>query len=255
MTCHRVAAESLIERYLQGTLDPAVRGDFEDHYFECEACFVGLQTVQAIRPVLATMPRPAIAKRPSPLIPWIGLAAAAAVTMVVLSWPKPTPTPVAALPPVVAPAALGAPVTAGRRGKFLLAEIQPAPYAPAIFRDGAGGAGPDFDAAMRLYQDHHWKDAAQALETVARTLPNNAAALHFAGISHLLASQTEAALASLDRVIAIDSQSPFEEEARFYRAQALLLGGHRAEGRQELERVIQRRGDYEALARSLLNRF
>jgi hypothetical protein len=242
MTCHRVTSENLIERYVQGKLDPGLRDDFENHYFECESCLAFLQTVQTIHPVLAAMPPPVLAKRRAPLLPWLGLAAAAALVIVLIFWQKPSPNSVAALPPP-APAAL------------LLSEIRPAPYSPALFRDGAAGPGPAFETAMRLYQNRRWKDAAEALAMVARTPPSNPAALHFAGISHLLASQPEAALAALDRVIAVGSNSPFEEEARFYRAQALLLTGRLPEARQELDRVIQAKGDYEAQARSLRSRF
>ena len=246
MNCHRVSAENLIERYVQGTLDPGLRDEFENHYFGCEACLAALQTVQTIKPVLATLPAPAAAKRPLRILPWIGLAAAAAVTLIVLWWPKPTSAPVAALPPPARDAA---------RAPLLLSEVQPAPYAPTLFRSSSAVARLDFEAAMRLYQDRQWKQAAHALDTLAQGPPTNPAALHFAGVSHLLANETGLALAALDRVIAIGPQSPFEEEARFYRAQALLLTGHASEARQELERVIERKGDYEAAARTLLSRF
>ncbi len=247
MTCHQVAAENLIERYVQGTLDPALRDDFENHYFACESCLAALQTVQRIKPVLATQQPPVIGKRP--LLPWIGLAAAAAVIFAVMTWPRLTLAPVTAFPPVARVQDPAAPVM------LLLAEVQPAPYAPTLFRDGSSGAQPDFQQAMKLYQSRQWKEAAQALAAVARRPPTDPAALHFAGISHLLANQTESALAALDRVIAMGPKSPFEEEARFFRAQALLLSDRRPEARQELERIIQRRGDYDAAARSLLNRF
>lgn len=242
MICNRVTSENLIERYLKGTLDPDLRDEFENHYFECETCLAMLQTVQTIQPVLAAMPPPAIAKRPARLLAWIGLAAAATVAVVLLTWPKADSNRVVALPP----AAETAP------GALLLSEIQPAPYAPVLFRDGSASAGPSFAAAMGLYQEGRWESAAQAL---VKATPATPAAVHFSGVSFLLAGQTAAAMAALDKVIALGSNSPFEEEARFYRGQALLLTGRVPEARQELERVVQGRGDYEARARSLLSRF
>jgi tetratricopeptide (TPR) repeat protein len=245
MNCQRVTTENLIERYLQGALDPSLRDDFEDHYFACESCLAQVQTVQALKPVLANMPPPAPARRAWAPMAWFGLAAAAAATIFIFPWPKPSPSPapIAALPSPPAATPL-----------LLLSEIQPAPYSPALFRDGAGTPGPAFSEAMRSYQTGEWNQAAQALVKVAQSSPSNSAALHFAGISQLLAGKPEAALTSLGRVIAIGQQSPFEEEARFYRAQALLLMGRPPEARQELERIVQGRGDYEAPARSLLKR-
>jgi len=248
MTCQEVITDNLIERYLQGTLDSQLRDEFEDHYFACESCHAQLQTAQAILPVLAQIPPPAAPRKPWSKLPWVGMAAAAAITVVFLSSPRqsPPPTPVATTLPPAAPALPAA---------LLLSEIQPAPYAPTLFRDGANSPGPAFAAAMRLYQDRQWEKAAQALTADAQQSPPNPAALHFAGISQLLAGHPEAALGALDRVIALGENSPFEEEARFYRAQALLLRNRRPEARQELQRLVEGRGDYEAPARSLLQRF
>lgn len=246
MNCQRVTTENLIERYLQGTLDPPLLDEFEEHYFACESCLAQLRTVQAIRPVLASMPLPAPAKRSWVALPWFGLAAAVAATILIFFWPRPSasPDPVAALPTT-------APATPPL---LLLSEIQPAPYAPALFRDGASTPSPAFREAMRSYQRGEWTQAAQALSAVAESSPSNPAALHFAGISSLLAGKSESALAFLDRVIAFGQQSPFEEEARFYRAQTLLLMGRPPEAREELERIVQARGDYEGSARALLKR-
>ncbi len=243
MTCQRVLTENLVERYLQGSLDPELRDDFELHYFACESCLAQLQTAQAIQPVLASTPPPPLRRR-RPILPWLGLAAAAVVTVALLSWPKPSPAPA----PVAA-------VLPAEPATLLLSEIRPAPYSPTLFRDGASSPPPELAAAMSLYQDRQWGSAAQALALLSRQSPPNPVALHFAGISNLLAGHTEAALDALDRVIALGQNTPFEEEARFYRAQALLLLRRLPQARQELQRIVQGRGDYEAPARSLLNRF
>jgi anti-sigma factor RsiW len=234
MTCQRVSHENLIERYLQGTLEPALRDEFEDHYFACDHCHAQLQTVQAIQPVLATLP-PVAPQRPTRnYLPWLALAAAAAALLIAFLPPPqspvaPTPTPSATL---------------------LLTEIQPAPYAPTLFRGGAPQPTPAFAAAMSLYEQRQWSAAAAALTPLAP----DPVALHFAGISHLLAGKPEPALAALQRVIHLGPATPYEEEARFYRAQALLLARRPTEARAELETIIQGKGDYEAAARSLLKR-
>ena len=107
---------------------------------------------------------------------------------------------------------------------------------------------------MLLYKDRNWAAAAAALSALAERPPHPAAAVHFAGISLLLDGKYTTAIATLDRVIALGAKSPFEEEARFYRAQALVLAGQTAEARAELTRLAAAQGDYESKARALLER-
>jgi anti-sigma factor RsiW len=242
MNCHEVISQNIIERYLDGSLDELTRDAFEEHYFQCQACLTMVQTVQTVRPALTPPDAPTTKVQPIRRTPWIWLAAAAAALTVALiflrPWPQAAPPPVAQQLPTQTPAPLQ------------LAQIQPAPYSPNLFRDAATQP-PEMERAMRLYQDQQWAAAAAALTPLAGPPYNLAAARHFAGISFLLAGQSQAAINALQAVVALGDQSPFEEEARFYHAQALLLAGRLNEAKLQLDQVIKLRGDYETKARSL----
>ncbi len=248
MNCRRVASENIIEDYLAEKLSGTSRDAFELHYFECEECFEQLETLRLIRPILAKMPAPLAAKaaRQSRSFSWVWMAAAAVIVAVIFGyWPRggsgPETSAVKAPPPTVA--------------LLQLAEIQPAPYSPTVFRSASKPPGQDFERAMQHYQSRQWLDASEALLAFARRHPDVPAALHFAGISLLLAGKKEAALTALDRIIAMGSDSPFKEEAQFYRAQALLLSGRQDDAKAELKRLAGLHGDYEAQSRALLARF
>lgn len=253
MNCNEVVSENIIERYLDGSLDEHTLDAFEEHYFRCESCLSMVQTVQNIRPLLT---RPAVSlsipQQTPRSKPWIWLAIAAALALVAVllrPWeqattasisspiarqlPVPTPTPPDANPPIQ------------------LAEIQPAPYTAKLFRDASSQPSPELEKAMLLYQNRQWSAAAVALAPLAAPPLRLPSALHFAAISLLLSGQTELAIASFDSVIALGDQSPFEEEARFYRAQALLLANRLPQARLELDSVIRLEGDYEEQARRL----
>ena len=238
MNCNQVVSENLIERYLDGQLDDAARDALELHYFECESCLVMLQTLQTVRPALAQLPAPARLRKRTAHWRWLPIAAA--IVLAALFWWKGRPAP------SVAQAPMQAPILA----VLQLSDVQPAPYSPTLFRDGSVEPGAAWDHAMRLYQQRQWAAAAAELAQAA----SQPATLHFAGISYLLAGQIDPALSALDRVIALGPKSPFEEEARFYRAQALLLAGRTIEARAELDRVVNTRGDYEARARTLASK-
>lgn len=76
-----VAAQKMTERYLLDELDPAVRDEFEEHYFNCSACAADVQTgsllVEQIRegaiadPELRPVPVPARSKPERPWLAWM----------------------------------------------------------------------------------------------------------------------------------------------------------------------------------------
>lgn len=253
MNCNDVVSENIIERYLDGTLDDQTRDAFEEHYFGCASCLSLVQTVQTVRPLL-TQPTPTAVQvmQPvrRPVLLWLAAAAALALVLILLRpWEQaPTPPIARQLPP---PTNSQPTNTQPSAPLLQLAQIQPAPYSPNLFRDAAATQPPEMEKAMRLYQDRQWAAAAAALAPLAGPPHNLAAARHFAGISLLLSGQAEAALDALKAVIALGDQSPFAEEALYYHAQALLVAGRLSEAKLELDQVIKLRGDYETKARSL----
>ncbi|PYX93397.1 MAG: hypothetical protein DMG67_04300 [Acidobacteria bacterium] len=80
MNCQRVADDEIVERYLNGQLEPALQDDFEVHILECPHCRARAETLSAARAGLAQRAHeirllPARAARRLRLA-WLGIAAA-----------------------------------------------------------------------------------------------------------------------------------------------------------------------------------
>ena len=122
------------------------------------------------------------------------------------------------------------------------------PYQTTLLRGTANQPSPALEQAIALYTARQYAPAAAALQSIPNPTPLSR---HFAALSLLLASQPAAALPLFDQTIALGPQSPFEEEARFFRVHALLRLGRPPEAQAELERVINLHGDYEQSAQKL----
>jgi tetratricopeptide (TPR) repeat protein len=59
MDCQRVADGELLEKYLNGQLDPAMQDDLEVHLLSCSQCLAHAETLKTIRAGLATAAQPA----------------------------------------------------------------------------------------------------------------------------------------------------------------------------------------------------
>jgi hypothetical protein len=78
MDCQHITDNELVERYLNGQLDPAVQDDLEVHILECPECLSRAETLNAIRSDLASRTReirPA-ARISGQQLAWMGIAAA-----------------------------------------------------------------------------------------------------------------------------------------------------------------------------------
>jgi TolA-binding protein len=81
MDCQRIAEGELVEKYLNGQLDPALQDDLEIHLLSCPNCLAHAETLKTIRAGLATVPKEA----PEPAAirfwssGWVRAGAAAAV--------------------------------------------------------------------------------------------------------------------------------------------------------------------------------
>jgi negative regulator of sigma E activity len=80
MDCQRIAGEELVERYLNGRLEPAEQDDFEVHLLECRQC---LERTEALQMAHASLREKAQAIRLLPAKPvwrlqwaWVAIAAA-----------------------------------------------------------------------------------------------------------------------------------------------------------------------------------
>jgi TolA-binding protein len=247
MTCSEIQRENRIELYLDGKLSGADREAFELHYFECDACLADMQALQAARAALLEMgeqeepPEGMVLRHPV----WIAAALAASLVAAILTWQTIHQQP--APQQAVQPSPVSAPLLA-------LNEIQPPPYDVRVLRGQSTPAQQAFRAAMARYSQSDWNATAALLTSVLEKFPDASDAIYFRAICQLLSGQTSAALDGLDRIVMLGGATPYEEEARFYRAQAYLLQNRADDARQELDYVAGMHGDHEAKARALLQR-
>jgi len=252
MDCERAMTENIAERYLNGTLSPTEKEEWEQHYFACEECAERLETLQAIQEPLREMApqirdemRPRGASRPGQSRPWwvwagagIGAAAAAAVVAFL------------ALPPAVkAPAP---PLVPQRTVDYtLLARLDPPAYTPSAMRGGQTPAERAFREAMTAYQQRDWPRAIAGLTAALARDPGSAPAHFFLGASYLLNGTPREGIAELERVPA---DSPFADEARFDLAKGYLALGRVDDARAVLQKLAGGHGEFAAQAGALLER-
>jgi TolA-binding protein len=260
-SCARYDDFELAERYVLGQLNEAEQADFEAHYFECPECFAAVQAFQAAQGELRKQP-PAVAASASHKLWWIGLAAAASLTGLLVWAPwrhsqptvaPPTPTvaqhtPSTAPPPTPTPSPTHPGVNLDA-----LALVTPPPYVPLSTR-GESAQNPTlaaFAAAMKPYSAKDYRAAAAALEPIVKAHPDANYAQFFLGISYLLSDDGDKAVAVLDRVAA-SGAAPFADEAHFYLAKAALRARDLDRAERELTLAKQREAGPPEEAQKLL---
>jgi len=243
MNCQWVEHGDIAERYVAGTLPEADRDAFEEHFFSCEACLARLETLQHTAALVgAAAPATSRGGRYWPLAVAAGLMVVLGVTFQMTTRRTEQPIQVAQAPKAAAPAA---------NPWAELSRFDAPEYRTALVRGTAPSA--DFRAGMAAYQKRDFASAAASLRQAADRNPKDAAAGFFAGVSELLAGN---AAAGIQRLAAVDSMgfTPYQEEARFYRAKGLLQTGDAEGARKALEAVAAMRGDLETAAKDLLTK-
>ena len=252
MDCERAMKENTAERYLNGTLSPTEKDEWEQHYFDCEECAERLETLQAIQEPLREMApqiraemgagRASRARQGRPWWMWAsaGIGAAAAAAMVAFL----------ALPPAVkAPAP---PVVRQRTIDYsLLARLDPPAYTPPVMRGVETPAERAFREAMTSYQQRDWPRAIAGLKTATALDPASAPAHFFLGTSCLLNGTPHEGVAELER---IPADSPFADEARFDLAKGYLALGRVDDALAVLRKLAAGRGEFASKATALIER-
>jgi hypothetical protein len=285
MTCEEITQLELMERYLLGRLEQPDRDAFDQHLFECEACFERLQTLRAVRRELAATAgaRDAEPERARFSWTWKWALVPAFATVVIVSvivWPRVFRSPVQ-VPAIPGGQSAGGSVTTppgqgssgqpssgqpssgqpsqgapgqGQSAAVLLAELgrfEPPPFTPGSLRGVQDTAAARFREGMTLYARRDYRGAIAGLRVAARLDPEAAHATFFLGICYVLGGQHDEGIRALRQTIQL-GDSPFLEEAHFYLAKALLQRSDPASARQELTRTIELKGPLEQQARRLL---
>jgi tetratricopeptide (TPR) repeat protein len=265
MTCEDVSGSEIVEKYLLGQLGDDVRESFEEHYFECARCFGLLQTYQALQAELARTRQDLLPVTPARRWvwqwAWIPATAVVVIAASVALWQRPLPGNLSPAPDVTRPApgpSSAAPESPSRPpapppkpSLDQLARFEPPPYAPGNLRGVVDAATVKFNEGMERYQQGRYAAAAGVLLEASSIDPEAPHILFFLGISQLLAGQTDQAIDTLGKTITL-GDSPYLEEAHFYRAKAYVRRENLDRARAELETAIRLRGEREADARDFL---
>jgi anti-sigma factor RsiW len=253
--CNGERAEEVAEAYLLGTLSMFEMERFEEHYFECPACFAHLQALQSVQQELISRPSP-VAVSPMRLrrrLLALGAIAAAVAAGFIsfhrmrenLAHPSPTAVAQQAAPAMTAPAAANTkenpPVNVAS-----LADLSLPPYIAGSVRSGEV-EGP-FQAGMRSYTAGNCAKALPQLKSVPAKDENAVAAQLYAGACELSAHETGAAVSDFKQVI-VAGDTPQFEAAYYYLAQSMLLEGKTQAARECLAKTIALQGDFEQRAR------
>ena len=254
MTCDEIEREDVAEDYVLGRLDGSRQQAFEDHYFDCTTCLARLRAVEEIRAGLTPSPsavgrvfRPGKSpKRWNLRAPLAILAAAAVLVLAVRTghqvWTgrteealRPAPAPDVVLPVTPAPS-----VT-----------IELPAYAPARLRAIPGDAQRIFRDAMTQYTSTNCAGAVPGLQRALTVDETYTQARFYLGACQLHGGDVSEAVVNLQRVIAA-GESPYLEDAHWFRALARVKQGDVAGAREQLQRVIDLDGDRRAEAARLL---
>jgi anti-sigma factor RsiW len=253
--CTGERAEEVAEAYLLGTLSIFEMERFEEHYFECPACFAHLQALQSAQQELISRPS-AMALSPARLrrrlLALGAIAAAVATGFVSFHRMQEHPSP-AAVAQQAAPAMTAAPAPSVKENPNIasLADLRLPPYMDSRVRGGeVEGA---FQTGMHSYTTGDCAEALPQLKSVPEKDENAIAARLYAGACELSAHEKTVAAKDFEKVIAA-GDSPQFEAAYYYLAQAALLDGNAQAARGYLAKTIALRGDFECRARAQLTR-
>jgi hypothetical protein len=254
--CDRAATEELIERYLRGNVSEEERTEFEEHYFECDACLHELEAASEVRELLLarsgarTDGERDIARRAG-MPRWLPIAAAVLAAAGAAVWMQGRSSTTRPPDGVVAPAGPRAqPPSAGVVIPKELLAVEAPPYVPIVVRDAA--PRPAWDAAMERYARHDYSGAEPLLRQVHRDAPTPAADFYLA-ICELLTSRDAEAAALLAHVA--DGGDPvYAGPALLYLGKARLRLGRVAEARDALRRLAASGGPGSEAAGVILQR-
>ena len=257
--CTGKPADEFLEAYLLGTLPEDEAQRFEEHYFDCPVCLAQVEALQAVSRQLRLSPRRGL--RPPLVWPFRLAALGAIAALLVLGFfgfhpRRSSQTTVASSPATLPPAPAGAPKdsspppSAASLAVSRLADLTlPAFRGSALRGESSNG---NFSAGMEDYAKRDCLGAITALSQVPAEDRDSLAAGFFSGVCRMHQGDLAGASKSL-RAVAQAGDSPQQEAALYYLAQAALAANNAADARRYLSRTIALRGDFEQRARAQLS--
>jgi anti-sigma factor RsiW len=227
-SCDEVGAGFVIDRYVAGTLSESETAAFEAHLLTCERCQQDIPLAVAIREAV-----PELKEGRTRRLPWFGpsiitLAAAAALTGVLLLSRDQVPDALTDLGRVT----------------------QPPVYLGVAVRQTPSRSDSLFDEAMAAYVTGDFATAATGLPRALAAGADTVPVQFFAGAS-LLMTDGPAEAAEAFRSVIRGGDTPYSAEARYYLAKALLRLGRTDEARSELRRIAESASEIAGQARAL----
>ncbi len=256
--CNGERASEIAEAYLLGDLPVFEMDRFEEHYFECPACFAHLQALQSVQQELSSRPSLVVSSPARLRRRLLALGAIAAAVMVgILSFHRVKERPALAhLPPATIAQQAAPTPPAARAQKPAVNVASLADLSLPVYRTGnlrGGEVESAFQDGMQAYAAGDCSGALAQLKSVPGKDENAVAARLYAGACELSTHKATAAAEDFEKVIAA-GDTPQMEAAYYYLAQATLLENNAKAARGYLTKTIALRGDFEQRARTQLVR-
>jgi tetratricopeptide (TPR) repeat protein len=236
MKCHEF--QDLIESYLRETIEESRREQFEEHFFQCRKCFLGLKINEALQSKAVDIPLEE----------------------------KPRLFALKVLRPMLAMAALFLFILSSvlllqhdrRAGQVReLARFDLPLYHQGEIRGGAEGAAPledEFSRAMRSFQARDFRAALEILDQPAITAAAYPKYDFFRAISLLGADEADKAGEILDAIIG-DMDPAYFDEALYYKGFVLLRQGKLQEARAQFMKLAGMLSPMSGKARAMVRKF
>jgi TolA-binding protein len=272
MNCREVEEQDIFESYVLGQLTDSERDAFEQHYFECDACFSQLQMGLALQEELRQHPPRHRSAGGASFRWWIWAPAFASVALILaaggwwytarieqsarqVSPPAPAADSRAAITQPSSTASPQIVESAPPRSAALtleeMARVEPPPYSEVVLRGAEDEAQESFHRAMQHYLKGDYVGAIPGLQAAVKASPATARFHFYLGACYLLTAQTDPAINSFRKVISLNDPS-YSEAAHFYIAKAYLRNRDLTHAEDELRTTAKLGGSKAREAEELL---
>jgi len=254
MDCKQIAEQDVLERYLLDQLTEHERDEFEQHYFECGACFSQLPTALTVQSELRRYPS-AQAKVKGAFSRRMWRWSPALVTVVLLlaigAWWYSARRHAIQQASVHPQETQPVPVNPPTPSLEELALVEPPSYTATAFRGVDDQAHEQFRVAMQSYSKGNYLKAIPGLRAAVKSDPQVLSFNFYLAACYLLTGQTDSAVTFFHKTISLRDPT-YSEQSHFYLAKAYLKKQDAARAKDELQATIGFRGTKENEASEIL---